>query len=152
VNLQWSGREAIAAPKDKVWAFVSDPKSVAASMPDVLDSTIHDAHNFDATVRVAVGPVRGQFKFKVEIDPQSDGERVNMKISGGGLGSVVDMTASSAIAATGPNETTLDWNAAATMRGPVATIGGRVLDAQAHKLIEQTFTNVKTRVAGAAAP
>ena len=30
------------------------------------------------------------------------------------------------------------------MRGPVAAVGGRVLDAQAQKLIAQTFANVRT--------
>jgi len=32
------------------------------------------------------------------------------------------------------------------MRGPVAAIGGRVLDAQARKLIEQTFANVRDQL------
>jgi carbon monoxide dehydrogenase subunit G len=32
------------------------------------------------------------------------------------------------------------------MRGPVAAIGGRVLDAQAQKLIAQTFGNVRERL------
>jgi carbon monoxide dehydrogenase subunit G len=32
------------------------------------------------------------------------------------------------------------------MRGPVAAIGGRVLDAQAKKLITQTFANVREKL------
>jgi carbon monoxide dehydrogenase subunit G len=32
------------------------------------------------------------------------------------------------------------------MRGPVASIGGRVLDSQAKKLITQTFANVRERL------
>jgi carbon monoxide dehydrogenase subunit G len=32
------------------------------------------------------------------------------------------------------------------MRGPVAAIGGRVLDSQAKKLIEQTFANVRAQL------
>ena len=31
-------------------------------------------------------------------------------------------------------------------RGPVAAVGGRVLDAQAQKLIAQTFANVRERL------
>jgi uncharacterized protein len=32
------------------------------------------------------------------------------------------------------------------MRGPIAAVGGRVLDAQAKRLIEQTFANVRTQL------
>ncbi len=60
MNLEWSGQENIPAAKDTVWAFVNDPAKIASCLPDVLESNIQDAHNFDATVKVAVGPVRGK--------------------------------------------------------------------------------------------
>jgi hypothetical protein len=90
--------------------------------------------------------VRGKFKFKITLDPQADGNRMNVKINGGGFGSVVDLLAGADLKDNGDNTTTLDWSGAATMRGPVATVGGRVLDAQAQKLISTTFANVKTRI------
>jgi carbon monoxide dehydrogenase subunit G len=34
------------------------------------------------------------------------------------------------------------------MRGPIATIGGRVIDAQANRVISATFENVKNRLSG----
>jgi carbon monoxide dehydrogenase subunit G len=152
VNLQYSGHEEIPAGRDVVWAFINEPKNVAGCMPDVLESTVVDAHTFDAIVQVAVGPVRGKFKFHVVLDPQPGGDRMNMKISGGGLGSVVDLTAGSDIAAVAGGGTTLDWKATATMRGPVAAIGGRVIDAQAKRIITTTFENVKTRLTASPPP
>lgn len=146
MNLEWNGQEKIPASKDAVWAFVNDPAKIATCLPDVLETKIYDAHTFDATVKVAVGPVRGKFKFKISLEPQSDNAHLNMKISGGGLGSVVDLVAGAEIADAGDGTTTLDWKGTATMRGPVATIGGRVLDAQAHRVISETFGNVKSRL------
>ncbi|GAC1594014.1 MAG: CoxG family protein [Candidatus Velthaea sp.] len=151
MNLAFNGQEVVAAPKDVVWNFINDPHKIATCMPDVLETTVHDEHNFDATVQVAVGPVRGKFKFKVQLSPQPGESRMDMKVSGGGLGSVVDMTAGADIKDNGDGTTTLDWKATATMRGPVATIGGRVIDAQAQRVIGQTFANVKTKLAGATA-
>ena len=66
-----------------------------------------------------------------------------MKISGGGLGSVVDLLAGADLTANGDAATTLNWKATAWLRGPVATVGGRVLDNQAHRVIETTFENVR---------
>jgi len=59
------------------------------------------------------------------------------------LGCVVDLTGHADLKEQGSN-TLLDWSGEAVVRGPVATVGGRVLDAQAQKLISQTFANVKT--------
>jgi len=146
MNLAWNGQEIIAAPVAEVWAFITDPAKIASCLPDVLESTVHDANNFDAVVQVAVGPVRGKFKFKVALDPQPAANHMNLKISGGGFGSVVDLLAGADIKDDGNATTTLDWNGTATMRGPVATVGGRVLDAQAKRVIETTFANVKTRI------
>jgi carbon monoxide dehydrogenase subunit G len=151
VNLQFNGQEVIAAPKAVVWAFINDPNAIANCMPDVLETAVHDAHNFDATVQVALGPVRGKFKFKVQLQPQPGDDHMDLKIGGGGLGSVVDLTAGADIKDNGDGTTTLDWKATASMRGPVATIGGRVVDAQAQRVISQTFANVKTKLAGATA-
>jgi carbon monoxide dehydrogenase subunit G len=151
MNLQFQGQEVVAAPKDAVWAFINDPDKIANCMPDVQETVVHDATNFDATVGVALGPVRGKFKFKVQLIPQAGNSHMDMKISGGGLGSVVDLTAGADIKDNGDSTTTLDWSATASMRGPVATIGGRVVDAQAQRVISETFGNVKTKLAGATA-
>ncbi len=113
----------------------------------VTESTVVDDTHVDAKVKVAVGPVRGSFTFKIALDPQPGENRMNMKISGGGFGSVVDVTAGADLSDNGDATTTLAWSADASMRGPVATIGGRVLDAQAQRIIASTFSNVKTRLA-----
>ena len=148
MNLAYSGTETIPASKDAVWAFINDPASIASCMPDVLESTVIDPRTFDAVVQVAVGPVRGKFKFHVVLDPQPSGDRMNMKISGGGFGSVVDLDAGADIRADAGG-TTLDWTGAASMRGPVATVGGRVIDSQAKRVISTTFANVKAKLSPA---
>ncbi len=146
VKLEYSGHEDIPVAKDTVWAFINEPANIASCMPDVVSSTVIDPRTFDVVVQVAVGPVRGRFKFHVALDPQPSGERMNMTISGGGLGSVVDLHAGSDIATAPNGDTTLDWTGAAVMRGPVATVGGRVIDAQAKRVITTTFENVKARL------
>jgi carbon monoxide dehydrogenase subunit G len=143
VNLQYSGQETIPASADTVWAFVNDPARVGRCLPEVVDVAVHDATHFEATVQVGVGPVRGKFKFKFELQPDAAARRMNMKITGGGFGSALDLTASADIIAESESQTTLNWTGQAIARGPVAAVGGRVLDAQAQKLISQTFANVR---------
>lgn len=146
MNLQYSGQERIPANPDTVWTFVNDPEKVGHCLPDVLEVIVHDPTHFDAVVRVGVGPVRGKFKFKLELQPDAAARRMNMKISGGGFGSAIDLTAGSDIIPAAEGGTMLNWSGDAVMRGPVAAVGGRVLDAQARKLISQTFANVRERL------
>lgn len=150
MNLEWNGQERINANKAKVWAFINDPAKIASCLPDLQSSNVKDAHNFDATVKVAVGPVRGSFKFAIALVPDADGNHMDLKISGGGFGSVVNLLAGADLAENPDGTTSLDWKGTASVSGPVATIGGRVLDAQSHRVISTTFENVKNAVSQAA--
>ena len=146
MNLQYSGEEQIPLGFDGVWAFVTAPEKVGHSFPDVVDVTVQDPTHFEAVVKVGVGPVRGQFKMKVELLPDRSKRRIDMKISGGGFGSAVDMTAGADLVDAGAGTTLLKWSGQAEARGPVAAVGGRVLDAQAQKLITQAFGNVRRQL------
>ncbi|MGD9903667.1 MAG: carbon monoxide dehydrogenase subunit G [Vicinamibacterales bacterium] len=149
MNIQHSGEETITADKATVWKFITDPEQIGRCLPDVIDVTVHDDTHFDAVAQVGVGPVRGKFKFKFEMLPDPSGNRMDMKISGGGFGSAIDLTAGADVVEAGAGSTTLKWSGQAVARGPVAAVGGRVLDAQAQKLIAQTFANVRERLSAA---
>jgi carbon monoxide dehydrogenase subunit G len=146
VNLQYNGEERIASSAATVWAFVQDPEKVGHCLPEVVDVKVQDATHVDAVVRVAVGPVRGNFNLKLELVPSPARHRMGIKVSGGGFGSAVDLTAGADVVDAGDNTTLLKWDGEAVVRGPVAVVGGRVLDAQAKKLIEQTFANVRQKL------
>jgi uncharacterized protein len=146
VNLQYNGQEQISADPATVWAFVNDPEEVGRCLPDVIQVTVKDPTHFDAVVGVGVGPVRGKFTFKFELQANEAARRMDMKIAGGGFGSAVDLTAGADVLPAPEGGTTLTWSGSAVMRGPVAAVGGRVLDAQAQKLIAQTFANLRAKL------
>ena len=146
MNLQYSGEEQIPVGFDAVWTFVTDPGKVGHCFPEVADVTLLDATHFEAVVKVGVGPVRGKFKLKVELMPDLSKRRIDMKMSGGGFGSTVDLTAGADIADAGDGTTLLKWSGRSEARGPIAAVGGRVLDAQAQKLIAQAFGNVRQKL------
>jgi carbon monoxide dehydrogenase subunit G len=150
LNLQYAGEERIPANPDAVWTFVTDPEKVGRCFPDVVDVTVEDATHFVATVKVGVGPVRGTFKMKVELLPAASRRRMDMKISGGGFGSTVDLTSGADLVDAGNGITWLAWSGKAEARGPIAAVGGRVLDAQAQKLIAQAFGNVRQQLTATA--
>jgi uncharacterized protein len=146
VKLEYNGQERIPASPDTVWAFVTDPNQVGQCLPEVAAVNVQDATHLEPTVRVAVGPVRGSFKLKVELQPNASTRHIDIKVSGGGFGSSVDLTAGADVVDGGDGSTMLNWQGVSEVRGPVAAVGGRVLDAQAKKLITQTFTNIREKL------
>jgi carbon monoxide dehydrogenase subunit G len=146
VNLQYSGEEKITASPATVWTFVQDPEKVGRCLPEVVEVTVQNQTHVDAVVQVAVGPVRGKFKLKLAVMPDPSSHRIDMKVSGGGFGSAIDLTAGADVVDAGDGTTLLKWSGQAVARGPIATIGGRVLDSQAKKLIEQAFANVRRQL------
>jgi len=146
VKLQHSGEEKIPASLNTVWAFVTDPEKVGRCLPDVVDVTVQDPTHVEAIVQVGVGPVRGKFKMKVELVPDPSRHHIDLKVSGGGFGSAVDMTAGADVVDPGDGTTLLKWTGEAEPRGPIAAVGGRVLDSEARKLIEKAFGNVRRQL------
>jgi carbon monoxide dehydrogenase subunit G len=146
MNLQYSGEEKIQASAEKVWAFVTNPEKVGHCFPQVVNVSVQDPTHLEAVVKVGVGPVRGNFKLKVELLPDASRHHLGMNVSGGGFGSAVDLTAVADLADAGDGTTLLKWSGQAEARGPVAAVGGRVLDAQAQKLITEAFGNVRQQL------
>jgi carbon monoxide dehydrogenase subunit G len=142
MKLHYEGRVDIAATPDEVFAFMASPEKVAACLPDVISTEIADATHFTSVVRVGVGLVKGKFTFDVALDPKPELKTVEVTIHGGGLGSMVDQTAHAVITQQGVSLTTLDWASDAVISGPVATLGGHMLDSQAKRIISHVFARV----------
>jgi carbon monoxide dehydrogenase subunit G len=146
LNLQYSGEEKIPATLETVWAFVTNPEKVGRCFPDVVDVTVQDPTHLEAVVKIGVGPVRGKFKMKVELLPDPSAHHIDMKMSGGGFGSAVDLTANADVADAGDGTILLKWSGQAEARGPIAAVGGRVLDSEARKLIVKAFGNIRQQL------
>jgi hypothetical protein len=78
VNLEYKGQEQITADPAAVWAFVNDPEKIGHCLPDVKEVTVHDPTHFDVGVGGGVGPVRGKYKFKFELQRDDAARRMYM--------------------------------------------------------------------------
>jgi carbon monoxide dehydrogenase subunit G len=142
MKLQYNGQEKIKADYDTVWKFINDPNEVSKCLPDTEKVDIKDDKSFDAFVKVGVGPVKGKFKFSVTLVPQPENKKMMVKLRGGGLGTAIDLEAGADIKEQADKSTLLDWNGQADVRGPAATVGGRILDSKAKELISHVFAEV----------
>ena len=145
MKLNYDGQEQIQANYDKVWTFINGPRKVGRCLPNVEQIDVTSDRSFSALVSVGVGPVRGKFKFDVQLEPQPENHKMLLKLKGNGLGTAIDLAADANLD-TFNGITSLNWQGEADVRGPAATIGPRILDKKAKALIAHVFSQVKNNV------
>jgi carbon monoxide dehydrogenase subunit G len=140
---EYQGTVSVAAPAHRTFAFVSSAEQVGPCMPDLLGLTVRAPEQFEAKVRVGVGPVRGTFVLNATIFPDAAGTGARLQVRGGGLGNGVTIDSQLSLAERGERETDLEWHAQVSVSGPLAALGGRVIDGQASRIAAALFENIR---------
>ena len=97
-------------------------------------------------MRVGAGLLRGQFKLQIAVEPDPQAGTVTVTVRGNGLGSELNMDAGANVLDRGDGTTTLDWQGQAEVSGPLAKLGGPMIDVQARKLVASTFQRMAANI------
>ena len=144
--MKFAGTVDIAAPRDKVWAFVVDPKQVGQCGPGVESIEVVDDTHFKATAKVGIGFISARFVVNMEMAEQETPDRAVIKAHGQAPGSAVDATAEMTLSDGVDGGTTMDWSADVTISGSLASLGARLIEGTANKMIGQTFECMKSKL------
>jgi hypothetical protein len=140
----YSGDFTIPVSREMVWNFIMDPHKVGPCLPDLLKMDVSDNFNFRAKVRVGLGPVRGSFDLDTVLTVEEPEKSASMSVKGGGMGSGINMSAKLILEDLEDQQgTLLKWTCDVVVSGPIATIGGRLIDGQARKITQQVFENIQ---------
>ncbi len=142
--MHFQGSVQIRASRDRVWAFVTDPNQVGRCGPGVETIEVVDPTHFKATAKVGVGFIRARFVINLEFAEQQPPERATIKAHGQAPGSAVDATAEMRLADAGDGTTVMDWSADVAIAGMLASVGARMIEGTANKMIGQTFDCMRT--------
>ena len=144
--MHFSGTEEIAAPREKVWAFLMDPNQVGSCGPGVQAIEIVDEDHFNARAKVGVGVITAMFNVRMTFIERVPLERATIEARGQAPGSAVDAIGEMAVSDGANGGTKMDWSANVNISGTLASVGARLIEGTARKLIGQTFTCIKTKI------
>jgi len=144
--MKFSGTVDINAPRDKVWAFVLDPTQVGSCGPGVESIEVIDATHFKARAKVGVGFITAKFVVDLEMAELTPPTEAVIKAHGQAPGSAVDATATMRLGDRAGGGTTMDWTADVNIAGTLASVGARLIEGTANKMIGQTFDCIKARL------
>jgi uncharacterized protein len=144
--MQFQGIVQINAPRDRVWLFVMDPNQVGQCGPGVESIEVIDDSHFKATAKVGVGFISARFVVNMEFSDVHAPENATIKAHGQAPGSAVDATAVMRLSNDPNGGTTMDWSADVRISGTLASVGARMIDGTANKMIGQTFDCMKAKL------
>ena len=144
--MKFAGTVDIAAPRDKVWAFVIDPNQVGQCGPGVESIEVIDDTHFKATAKVGIGFINARFVVNMEMAELTPPDQAVIKAHGQAPGSAVDATGSMALSDSPSGGTLMDWSADVAIAGSLASLGARLIEGTANKMIGQTFDCMKTKL------
>ncbi len=144
--MQFSGTLDIKAPRGKVWAFVIDANQVGPCGPGVESIEVIDDTHFRARAKVGVGFISAQFVVDMTMAELEEPNRAVIKAHGQAPGSAVDATGTMNLKDGPDGGTTMDWSADVTISGSIASVGARLIEGTANKMIGQAFDCIRTKL------
>jgi carbon monoxide dehydrogenase subunit G len=144
--MQFSGTVDIKAPRDRVWAFVIDANQVGPCGPGVESIEVIDDTHFRAKAKVGVGFISARFVVDMTMAELEPPDRALIKAHGQAPGSAVDAVATMNLKDGPDGGTTMDWSADVTISGTLASVGARLIEGTANKMIGQTFECIRTKL------
>jgi carbon monoxide dehydrogenase subunit G len=150
--MEMTGAFRLAAPRESVWAALNDPEVLRRAIPGCDSLSRVSPTEFKAQVTARIGPVKASFAGMValsEADPPN-GYTISGEGSGGAAG-FAKGAAKVRLEADGA-ATILSYAVEASVGGKLAQIGGRLIEAAAHKLAEEFFQRLAAIVVLEVAP
>ena len=144
--MQFKGTVDIAAPRDRVWAFLMDPNQVGGCGPGVELIEVVDDDHFKARAKVGIGFISAKFNVEMTVAERNEPDLAILKAHGQAPGSAVDATAQMALSGPTEGPTTMDWSADVLIAGTLASVGARLIDGTANKMIGQTFDCIRSKL------
>ena len=144
--MHFQGSFEVAAPPDKVYAFVTDPRKVTTIFPDASDLKVADENNFSAKIKVGMSFIRGTLDVKMNMVEKRPGEFAKLKARGNGMNSSVDLESSFTLAGASSGGTVISWVADAKISGMMASVGSRLMDSAAEKYVRDIVSALKKKL------
>jgi carbon monoxide dehydrogenase subunit G len=141
--MQLTGEQLLPLPRQRVWSALLDTGILRAAIPGCESITSEGNGRFTVIMVAAVGPVRAQFKGKLQQRDLQAPERYTLSFEGdGGMAGFARGSAQVSLSeaeASGAPATRLSYQVEAQIGGRLAQIGSRLVDATAARMSAQFF-------------
>lgn len=140
----------IAAPVDRVWAFMMDIPSVSKCVPGVESFDRIDDDTYEGALKVKVGPIGVTLQGRVvvaERDRENFTSRMNVSAAEKRIASTVSAKTTMRLVPKGDDETELNIHTEASILGKLGEFGQAVMRRKADQVMAEFAKNMQRELA-----
>jgi hypothetical protein len=139
------GKYELKTSRENLWEFIIDPAKIGKCLPDLKSLEVESEDKFVAVTRVGVGPIRADFKFRIEIVGKEPPSRVRLKAVGSGSGRSINLDIAIEIKEISSGSE-LSYKSDVKVAGMMTGLGQRLIKDTADKTVAGVFECVKKQV------
>jgi carbon monoxide dehydrogenase subunit G len=136
MNLQ--GSYSVRAPRERVWDALSDPEALRRCTPGCKQLTAVADGTYDAVLEIGIGSIKGRFSGKIEIADRVAGSQYRLAVSAGGSAGFLNAEGVVDLKDAG-GDTLIEYSGQAQVGGAIASVGQRMVEGVAKRLVGQFF-------------
>lgn len=149
--MKLEGTIQLPAPPDEVWSLLTDASRLSRLLPGCERLEPDGPDRYKAAVKFGIAAITGKYAGTLEFAQKKPPHSLVLKMDGKGLPGFVKGEGRIQLVAKGA-ETELAYTGEAQVGGVIASVGQRMLDAAARKIVQQFFDSVKTELASTKSP
>jgi len=141
----------VGAPRERVWAAITDPTVVAPCVPGCQGVTVTSPTLYKAKIRVQLGVIKAEFNVDVELTAQNPPEELRSRTRGeeGGRASAVSAENVLRLIERSADETEVSYASEVSVVGRLGKFGLGVMKKKAESLGRDFAAAFKARVEAA---
>jgi uncharacterized protein len=136
------GRYGFHKNPREVWNSLQDPAILAATLPGVKRLEVVGPDRYAIAAQVGVGSIKGLFDGTFSVEEKKDFESCVLKGSARGPSGTAEVKAAVRLSQADGGGTALEYDATATVTGPIAGVGQRMISAASKRMAAQFFDAV----------
>ncbi|MFN2460478.1 MAG: CoxG family protein [Candidatus Velthaea sp.] len=148
--MQTSGTITVSAPRAQAYAFISDPRRLAACIPGCTDLRELAPGTYAAVLGSKVGFITVRFDVTVEITKQEPNEAIEATITGKpmGLAGRLEARAAMTLADSDAGATAIRYAVELGLTGKLGGIGQPVFTSKSEQLAREFGDNLRAAIEG----
>ncbi|MGH7768207.1 MAG: CoxG family protein [Candidatus Binatia bacterium] len=140
------GRFIFPAPSQEVWNLLTDPESLQHCTPGCKELTEIAADQFEATMEVGIGPIKGTFHGKISMKEKTPPRSYRLIIEGSGAAGFVRGEGALTLQDEADGQTAVLVSGDGQVGGVMAGVGQRLFEGVAKQLMGQFFKCLQSQL------
>lgn len=144
--MKFEGTASLPAPPAEVFSLLTDASRLARLLPGCERLEPDGPDRYKAAVKFGIAAISGKYAGTLEFAEKKPPHSLTLKMDGKGLPGFVKGQGRIELTAKG-NDTELTYSGEAQVGGLIASVGQRMIDVAARKIVQQFFESVRAELA-----